>query len=68
MILSMNPIQPHAIPLRDARGTIGTRIHSAGMHVDPHTRRSNMVMVNNNNDIFWVSDLKSTKIAHQQWV
>lgn len=27
------------------------------MHVDPHTKRSNLVMVNQNNEIYWISDL-----------
>ena len=57
VILSMNPQQPHAITVRGSRDLIGTRIHAAGMHVDPHTKKSNLVMVNQNNDIFWVSDL-----------
>lgn len=53
----MNQSQPHAIVLRDAKGMIGSRIHGAGMHVDPHTRKSNLVMVNHNNDVFWINDI-----------
>lgn len=57
VILSMSPQQAHAIPLRTSRDMIGTRVHSAGLHVDPHTKKSNLVMVNHNNDVFWISDL-----------
>ncbi|KAK5954898.1 hypothetical protein OHC33_003577 [Knufia fluminis] len=57
VILSMSSQQAHAIPLRTSRDMIGTRVHSAGVHVDPHTKKSNLVLVNHNNDVFWVSDL-----------
>lgn len=57
VVLAMNPLQPQAIPVRGSRDLIGTRIHSAGMFVDSNTKKSNMVMVNHNNDVFWVSDL-----------
>lgn len=53
----MNQNQPHAIPVRGSRDMIGTRIHGAGMHVDPHTKKSNLVMVNSDNEIYWISDL-----------
>lgn len=53
----MSQSQPHAIVLRDAKGMVGSRIHGSGMHVDPHTRKSNVVIVNQNNDVFWVSDV-----------
>ena len=57
VILSMSSPRPHAIAVRASRDSMGPRIHGAAMHVDPHTKRSNLVMVNQNNDIFWISDL-----------
>ena len=57
VILSMSPQQAHAIPLRTSRDMTGSRVHSAGVHVDPHTNKSNLVMVNHNDDGFWISDL-----------
>lgn len=56
MVLSMSA-QPHAISLRTSRDKIGTRIHSAGMYCEPTLKKASIVMINHNNEVFWLTDV-----------
>lgn len=59
VILSMSS-QPHAVSLRTSRDRIGTRIHAAGMHFDPNNRKASLLMINHNNEVFWITDVFGT--------
>lgn len=63
VVLTMGPNNPSVRFIRDPREQIGTRIHSATMTVDT-AGRSNLVLVNQNNIVFWVTDIfgRDTKI------
>lgn len=55
-MLSMGSNQPYATALRSSNDMVGSRIHGSALKVDTSSKKSSLVIVNHNNDVFWVSD------------